>query len=542
MTMVWLGVAVGVLVGDAAAAKATIIMSEPTNLGPVINDVTDMQECDFSHDGLELYFSSGRPGGYGLKDIWVARRDTLDSPWQEPVNLGPNVNGPRGELEPSISGDGLELYLGCWDDYILRVCTRPSKDAPWSSPAKIGPPVCSTEPAMEIGSNDAWIPDISADGLSLYFCSTRAGGFGNSDIWVARRATKNDPWAEPVNLGPNVNTATDDLSPCISTDGLTLILRSSSRLCASTRKSVEDGWGPAVDLGINKGGVLGWQHGATLSPDGSCLYLENYSAWGGYGNGDFWQVTFTPVVDFDADGIVDIDDLVMLIEHWGEENSLYDVGPLPLGDGVVDEADLRVFMSHWGQEAYDPALLAYWKLDEMGDDLAHDSAGADHDGTVMGAALWQPEGGQVKGALEFDGATCVMAPYVLSPADGPFSVFAWVKGGTPGQVVLSQTGAANWLMAAAPNGELATELVGGRGRPLVSSVLITDGAWHRVGLVRDGSERILYVDAIEVARDTMLTLAGSGGLQIAAGKDLDPGSFWTGLIDDVRIYSRAVKP
>jgi hypothetical protein len=105
MTMVWLGVAVGVLVGDAAAVKATIIMSEPTNLGPVINDATDMQECDFSHDGLELYFSSGRPGGYGLKDIWVARRDTLDSPWQEPVNLGPNVNSPGGELEPSISGD-----------------------------------------------------------------------------------------------------------------------------------------------------------------------------------------------------------------------------------------------------------------------------------------------------------------------------------------------------------------------------------------------------------------------------------------------------
>jgi OOP family OmpA-OmpF porin len=183
----------------------------------------DMQEGDFSHDGLEFYFSAARPGGYGQNDIWISKREILNSPWQEPVNLGSNVNSPAGELEPSISGDGLELYLGCWADYILRVCTHPTKDAPWSSPVKIGPPVCSVEPALEIGSNDAWAPDISADGLSLYFSSTRVGGYGGTDIWVATRNTTADPWGEPVNLGPNVNTDSDDWSPCISTDGLTLV-------------------------------------------------------------------------------------------------------------------------------------------------------------------------------------------------------------------------------------------------------------------------------------------------------------------------------
>jgi len=34
----------------------------------------------------------------------------------------------------------------------------------------------------------------------------------------------------------------------------------------------------------------------------------------------------------------------------------------------------------------------------------------------------------------------------------------------------------------------------------------------------------------------------SGGLNIGYGKGMDPGSFFTGLIDDVRIYSRVVKP
>jgi hypothetical protein len=50
-------------------------------------------------------------------------------------------------------------------------------------------------------------------------------------------------------------------------------------------------------------------------------------------------------------------------------------------------------------------------------------------------------------------------------------------------------------------------------------------------------------DGIEVAKDTQTSLAGSdGGLYFGAGKGLEAGTFWSGLIDDVRIYDRAVKP
>jgi hypothetical protein len=55
--------------------------------------------------------------------------------------------------------------------------------------------------------------------------------------------------------------------------------------------------------------------------------------------------------------------------------------------------------------------------------------------------------------------------------------------------------------------------------------------------------RVLYVDGIEVARDTQPALAGStNGLNIGAGNKLEAGTFWSGLIDEVRIYNRAVKP
>ncbi len=77
----------------------------------------------------------------------------------------------------------------------------------------------------------------------------------------------------------------------------------------------------------------------------------------------------------------------------------------------------------------------------------------------------------------------------------------------------------------------------------VVNAYVLDDEWHRVGFVWDGSDRILYVDGVEVAKDTQAGLAGAGGgLQIGAGSRLAPGTLWSGLIDDMRVYERAVKP
>jgi len=79
--------------------------------------------------------------------------------------------------------------------------------------------------------------------------------------------------------------------------------------------------------------------------------------------------------------------------------------------------------------------------------------------------------------------------------------------------------------------------------PLVSESVITDIQWHHVGLVWDGSYRALYVDGIEVAKDKNAQNplnSTEGGLYIGASKDLDPISFFIGLIDDVRIYNQAL--
>jgi len=545
-----LAILVLVLGLGAEVANADFTFGTPTNLGPTINSSSVDVQPEVSANGLELYFTSERPGGYGGGDLWVATRETIEDDWGTSVNLGPTVNSPYNEGSQSISADGLTLYF---DDFPsprpggvggvdIWVMTRPTVSDPWGTPVNLGSVVNS-------GVRDAG-PSISADGLALFLYSNRSGGYGGNDIWVARRPTTSDPWGTPVNLGPPVNTSSGECCPNISADGLSLFHGSGRPggsggvdLWVTTRATVSDPWGMPVNLGptVNSSSL---DDTASISADGSTLYFVSNRP-GGIGNYDLWQVSISPVVDFNGDGIVDSADMCIMIDYWQTDESLCDIGPTPLGDGIVDVQDLIVLAEHLFEEVNDPTLVAHWALDEAEGDIASDSAN-DNDGNVYGDPAWQPEGGMVDGALELDGIDdYVNTPFVLNPSDGKFSVFVWIKGGAPGQAVLSQIGGVNWLCADTLEGNLMTELMAaGRGaNELLSQTIITDGNWHRIGLAWDGSHRTLYVDDVAVAEDAQTNLEGSeNGLYIGAGTAMETGSFWSGLIDDVRIYNRAVRP
>ena len=255
-----------------------------------------------------------------------------------------------------------------------------------------------------------------------------------------------------------------------------------------------------------------------------------------------------PNPDFNDDGIVDSADICILVEHWQMDYPLCDISPPPFGDGIVDVQDLIAVAEHLFEEILPSELIAYWKLDEAEGIIAYDSAGID-DAVVVGGTEWQPSGGQINGALLLDGVDgYVVTGQVLNPADGPFSVFAWVNGGAPGQVILSQLNGVNWLGVDPDSGCLMTELIPpavGRftPQPLKSEYIITDGQWHRVGFVWDGINRVLYVDDIIVAEDVQDGLADSpGALNIGCGSNPSAETYFSGLIDDVRIYNRVVSP
>ena len=147
----------------------------------------------------------------------------------------------------------LLLAAGLWGFLIIPQGAAAQQFSEWSAPVNLGPTINS-------GANNQH-PAISRNGLSLYFSSDRAGTFGKLDIWVSQRASLEDAWGTPQNLGPNINTTGNDLAPNFTPDGHWMYFHSdrpggcgpagTSDLYVSRRKDKTDdfGWEPAENLG-----------------------------------------------------------------------------------------------------------------------------------------------------------------------------------------------------------------------------------------------------------------------------------------------------
>jgi serine/threonine protein kinase len=356
----------GLLSGlDTPAAYADFTFGGPVNLKstiPVLNPATDVIYC-FSYDGLEMYIDRVRPGGQGGGELWVLKRASTDGPWGLPENLGPNINSPNEASfsypSASISRDGLTLYFDSVRpgsrECDIYVTTRATKDAPWTPAVNMGP-------GINCADHDEY-PWISPDGLELYFLSQRSGGYGgygNRDIWVARRATVNSPWADPVNLGSTVNSPYTESCISLTPDGLVLLFcdyygsprpggYGGGDLWMSRRATASSSWQAPVNLGPRVNGAI-CEGIPRVSPDGRMLYFGTAPIPTDPGTYNCWQAPIITNCDFNGDGKVDLVDLVMLIDNWGSNQTLCDIGPMPWGDGKVDIEDLKVFMTYYEKE------------------------------------------------------------------------------------------------------------------------------------------------------------------------------------------------
>ena len=330
-----------VALGTTSNVRADFTFGEPVRVGSGLG--MDWVAC-FSCDGLEMYFGSPRSGGQGNVDLWVLKRASVDDDWGPPQNLGPAVNSSKNEFFASISTDGLTLYFDSDQPYgdainlNIYMATRATKNDPWGPAVKMGPEINGA-------GNVSEVPWISPDGLELYFDSWRSGSL---DLYVARRATVNDPWGNAVNLGPVVNSPYDEEWPSLSPDGLLLLFSGmwvtsstprpggygSSDLWMARRASLSDPWQPPINLGpkVNSPAT---NAAPRISPDGRTLYFT-------FSTTQAWQAPILPIVDFNGDSKVDDEDLVVMMQHWGESYPRCDIGPFAWGDGVVDEQDLRV--------------------------------------------------------------------------------------------------------------------------------------------------------------------------------------------------------
>jgi len=188
------------------------------------------------------------------------------SAWSAPVNLGAAVNSAGGDFFPFVSRDGLSLYFtsqtclpipfpGCrpgFGGWDIFVSQRATADHPWGPAQNLGP-------TINTSSNEG-APALSPDGHLLFFSSTRQGGLGGNDLYVSRRHNKRDDfgWRPPENLGSNVNSSANEASPEICEDegtGVITLYFESNRL---------DGPGPFTNDPSSNGNDI---YAAILQPD-----------------------------------------------------------------------------------------------------------------------------------------------------------------------------------------------------------------------------------------------------------------------------------
>ena len=162
------------------------------------------------------------------------------SEWSAPVNLGPVVNSSTSEAGAFITRDGLSLYFGAWScdpqapvepcrsdgfgGFDIYVSERASHDDPWEAPQNLGPTINT--------SASEQTPTVTTDGHWLYFASDRSGTSGGLDLYASRRRNRRDDfgWKPPVNLGSGVNTSANEYGPALFEDdeGRTVTLYFSS--------------------------------------------------------------------------------------------------------------------------------------------------------------------------------------------------------------------------------------------------------------------------------------------------------------------------
>ena len=134
------------------------------------------------------------------------------SAWSAPQNLGPIVNSAFDDSGGALSKKGLSLYFtstrpGGFGGEDIWVSQRGSTGESFGPPVNLGALINTAEADRN--------PSLSRDEHWLFFASGRSGGFGNLDVWAAYRENTHDDfsWLPPVNLGPGVNTAGGDTGP-----------------------------------------------------------------------------------------------------------------------------------------------------------------------------------------------------------------------------------------------------------------------------------------------------------------------------------------
>lgn len=258
---------------SANAAEGSWVDRAVHNFGAPINTMWAEGELSFADDGTMVYCSAREdmavaPGD--PKDLYIATFNEQTGSWNTPVNMGIPVNAAPAtaddplrlgdDREPWITADGNTIYFK--SDRLATSSPRNANDlfvtrklnGVWTEPELIGFPISTN-------AGNEHCPAILQDGVTLCFASAREGGYGGSDIYCSQQ-DDNGNWMEPINQGPNINTAAQEFH--FSQDKNGMVYFTSNRpggfggmdLYGSMQLG-PNSWGPASNLGpqVNTAGA-----------------------------------------------------------------------------------------------------------------------------------------------------------------------------------------------------------------------------------------------------------------------------------------------
>ena len=239
-------------------------------------------------------------------------------------------------------------------------------------------------------------------------------------------------------------------------------------------------------------------------------------------------------------------EIISVVDSFGDTVTVSNSGTGPI-------SNLKVTLDGTSSNNYiiymqEPSLVGHWRMDEGSGTIAGDSSGNGNTGTLTNGPTWAP--GKYGNAVNFDGTNdYISVPDATSLKPSTITVAFWTKLNSQAAfgVPVMKTTTSSWndgygFHNRGGSNEFTwwTNNYQGTNR-FVTAPIFSLGTWHHVaGTFDTSSGAKLYIDGVQAGttatNTTALTNSNSAlGIGFATG-----GNYWNGLIDEVRIYHRAL--